>query len=105
MYLPMRVPALGPPLKLAGIAMGSSVMIRLNMTLLLQIAMLYGHDIDDRAWLKEMAAIIAAPGLAWYLPVSLCIQPSTAYQSHSRRCVSNDCQPAAWRSGHSLLRS
>ncbi|MGD8875123.1 MAG: hypothetical protein PVH38_08250 [Gammaproteobacteria bacterium] len=64
MHLPMLVPALGPPLKLAGIAMGSSVMIRLNMTLLLQIAMLYGHDIDDRARLKEMAAIIAASGLA-----------------------------------------
>ena len=39
-------------------------MIRLNMTLLLQIALFYGHDIDDRARLKEMAAIIAASGLA-----------------------------------------
>jgi hypothetical protein len=64
MHLPMLVPALGPPLKLVGIAMGSSVMIRLNMTLLLQIALLYGHDIDDRARLKEIAAIIAASGLA-----------------------------------------
>ncbi len=64
MHLPMLVPALGPPLKLVGIAMGSSVMIRLNMTLLLQIALLFGHDIDDRARLKEMAVIIAASGLA-----------------------------------------
>jgi hypothetical protein len=64
MHLPMLVPSLGPPLKLLGIAMGSSVMIRLNMSLLLQIAMLYGHDIDDRARLKEIAAIIAASGLA-----------------------------------------
>lgn len=64
MQLPILVPVLGTPLKLAGIAMGSSVMVRLNMTLLLQIAMLYGHDIDDRARLKEMAAIIAASGLA-----------------------------------------
>jgi len=64
MHLPMLVPVLGPPLKLMGIAMGSSVMIRLNMTLLLQIAMLFGHDIDNRARLKEMAAIIAASGLA-----------------------------------------
>ena len=63
-HLPMLAPALGPPLKLVGVAMGSSVMIRLNMTLLLQIAMLYGHDIDDRARLKEMAVIIAASGLA-----------------------------------------
>jgi uncharacterized protein (DUF697 family) len=64
MHVPMMVPALGPPLKLLGIAMGSSVMMRLNMTLLLQIAMLYGHDIDDRTRLKEMAVIIAASGLA-----------------------------------------
>jgi hypothetical protein len=63
-HLPFLAPALGPPLKLAGIAMGSSVMIRLNMTLLLQIAMLYGHDIDERTRLKEIAVIIAASGLA-----------------------------------------
>jgi hypothetical protein len=64
MHVPMLVPAFGTPLKLTGIAMGSSVMIRLNMTLLLQIALLYGYDIDDRARLKEMAVIIAASGLA-----------------------------------------
>jgi hypothetical protein len=64
LHVPMLVPTLGPPLKLLGIATGSSVMIRLNMTLVLQIAMLYGHDIDDSARLKEMAMIIAASGLA-----------------------------------------
>jgi len=64
MHLPMLIPAFGPALKLLGIATGSSVMIRLNMTLLLQIAMLFGQDIDDKARLKEMAAIIAASGAA-----------------------------------------
>jgi hypothetical protein len=64
LHVPALIPALGPALKLAGIAAGSSVMIRLNMTLLLQIALLYGHDIDDQARLKEMAAIVAASGLA-----------------------------------------
>jgi hypothetical protein len=80
MHLPMMLPVLGTPLKLMGIAMGSSVMIRLNMTLLLQIAMLYGHDIDDRARLKEMAAIIAASGLASgtsLLPYVLNLEPRT----------------------------
>lgn len=62
---PKLIPATAPPvLKLLGIATGASVMVRLNMTLLLQIALLFGHDIDDRARLKEMAAIIAATGLA-----------------------------------------
>jgi hypothetical protein len=64
LHAPLVVPAFGPALKLAGIATGSTVMIRLNMTLLLQIALLYGHDIDDKARLKEMAAIVAASGLA-----------------------------------------
>jgi len=64
LHLPMLLPAFGAPLKLLGIAAGSSVMIRLNMTLLLQIAMLFGHDIDDEARVKEMAAIISASGLA-----------------------------------------
>ena len=64
LHAPMLIPAIGAPLKLLGIATGASTMIRLNMTLLLQIAMLHGHDIDDRARLKEMATIIAASGLA-----------------------------------------
>ena len=62
LHVPALVP-LGSALKLVGIATGASVMIRLNMTLLLQIALLHGHDIDDRARLKEMAAIIAASAL------------------------------------------
>lgn len=80
MHLPTLIPALAPPLKLIGITMGSSVMIRLNMTLLLQIAMLFGHDIDDRARLKEMAAIIAASGLASgtsLLPYLFNLEPRT----------------------------
>ncbi len=64
LHAPMFVPAVGPMLKLLGIGAGASVMIRLNMTLLLQIALLFGHDIDDRARLKDMVAIISASGLA-----------------------------------------
>jgi len=64
LHAPMFVPTVGPVLKLLGIGVGASVMIRLNMTLLMQIALIFGYDIDDRARLKEMAAIIAASGLA-----------------------------------------
>lgn len=63
-HAPMFVPTIGPAIKLLGIAVGSSLMVRLNMTLILQIALLFGHDIDSRARLKELAAIIAATGLA-----------------------------------------
>ena len=65
-HAPMFVPTIGPAIKLLGIAVGSSLMVRLNMTLVLQIALIYGHDIDSRARLKELAAIIAATGLASY---------------------------------------
>jgi len=77
-HAPMFVPTVGPVIKLLGIAVGSSLMIRLNMTLVLQIALLFGHDIDDRARLKELAAIIAATGLATYtsqLPQLAGMQP------------------------------
>jgi len=63
-HAPMFVPAIGPAIKLLGIAVGSSLMVRLNMTLVLQISLLFGHDIDSRARLKELFTIIAATGLA-----------------------------------------
>ena len=63
LHVPALFPVLGPAIKALGIGTGASVMIRLNMTLLLQMALLYGYDIDSRARLKEMVAIIAASGL------------------------------------------
>lgn len=62
---PKLIPATAPPvLKLMGIATGASLMIRLNMTLLMQIALVYGYDLDDQARLKELLTIIAASGAA-----------------------------------------
>ncbi|MEJ2137758.1 MAG: hypothetical protein P8X86_21280 [Desulfofustis sp.] len=63
-HVPMFVPTIGPVAKLLGIAAGSSLMVRLNMTLILQIALLFGYDIDSRERLKELIAIIGATGLA-----------------------------------------
>ena len=64
MQIPWLLPGISPVLKFLGVSMGASVMVVLNMTMLLQIALIFGHDIDDRARLKEMFAIIAASGLA-----------------------------------------
>jgi uncharacterized membrane protein len=64
LQVPWLLPGVSPALKLLGISMGASVMVILNMTMLLQIALVYGHDIDDRARLKEMFTILAASGLA-----------------------------------------
>ena len=64
LQIPWLIPGISPVVKFLGISMGASVMVILNMTMLLQIAHIYGHDIYDRARLKEMFAIIAASGLA-----------------------------------------
>ena len=64
LHVPMLFPTIGPALKALGIATGTAAMIQLNMSMLLEIALLYGHDIDDRARVKDIAAIIAATGLA-----------------------------------------
>lgn len=64
LHVPMLIPGVSPVLKFLGIATGTSVMVILNMTMLLQIALVYGHNIDDRARLKEMLAIITASGVA-----------------------------------------
>jgi uncharacterized protein (DUF697 family) len=39
-------------------------MMVLNMTLVMQIALIFGHDLDDRTRIKELLAVIAATGLA-----------------------------------------
>ena len=61
---PTVVPGMAPILRLLGAASGTTVMVILNMTLFLQIALLFGYDIDDRARVKELLAVIAATGLA-----------------------------------------
>ena len=79
-------------------------MVRLNMTLFLQIALLFGHDIDDRARLKELAAIIAATGLATYtsqLPQLAYMQPLKKGAQRWRR--RDDYKSAHWRGRYSVL--
>jgi hypothetical protein len=63
-HIPTIAPSLGPAFRFMGLASGTTVMIILNMTLAMQIALLYGFDIDDRARLKELLAIVAVTGFA-----------------------------------------
>ena len=39
-------------------------MVRMHLYLILQIALLYGNDIDDQARVPEMLAVVAGTGLA-----------------------------------------
>ena len=63
-HLPQLVPHVGPALKILGVAGGATVLMRMHMSLILEIALLFDRDIDDPARLKEMAVVIASTGLA-----------------------------------------
>ncbi|MCP3868791.1 MAG: hypothetical protein GY703_11980 [Gammaproteobacteria bacterium] len=60
---PLLVPYAGPVLKLMGVTGGTSVLMRMHLTLILEIAMAFGKDIDEKARMKEMIAVMTAAGL------------------------------------------
>ena len=62
--IPLLLPGAGQALKFVGIAGGTSMMTRMHLYLILEIAHIYGHDVDDKARVPEMMAIIASSGLA-----------------------------------------
>jgi hypothetical protein len=49
--------------------MGAAALTRLHLYLILEIALLYGKDIDDQARVPEMLAVVAATGAAAGVPV------------------------------------
>jgi len=61
--LPMLWPGLGQGLKVAGVVGTTSMMTRMHLYLILEIALVYGHDIDEEARVGEMIAVVAATGL------------------------------------------
>jgi hypothetical protein len=64
MNLPMLVPGLGQALKLLGVVGGASAVTRMHLYLIMEIALLYGKDIDDQARVPEIVAVVLASGLA-----------------------------------------
>ncbi len=64
MHLPSLVPGLGYAFEFLGVVGGTSVLSRMHLYLILEIALLYGKDIDDEARVPEMVAVVAATGLA-----------------------------------------
>ena len=63
-HVPAVIPVAGPAIRFFGLASGTTLMMVLNMTLVMQIALIFGHDLDDKARIKELFAVIAATGLA-----------------------------------------
>jgi len=67
-HLPLLIPGVGQALQLLGFVSGTSLMTRMHLYLILEIALLYGKDIDDEARVPEMAAVVAAVGLGATAP-------------------------------------
>jgi hypothetical protein len=66
--LPTMIPVIGPALRVLGFVGGTSALVRMHLYLILEIALLYGQDIDDQARVPEMVAVVAGTGLAVSAP-------------------------------------
>jgi hypothetical protein len=68
LQLPMLLPGIGQAWKLLGFVGGTSVLTRMHLYLILEIALLFGKDIDDPSRVSEMTAVVAATGIAASAP-------------------------------------
>jgi hypothetical protein len=68
LYLPQMLPGLGQGLKLMGVVGAGSMLTRMHLYLILEIAAVYGEDIDDTARVMEMVAVVAATGIGAAAP-------------------------------------
>jgi hypothetical protein len=71
LHLPWLIPGLGQTLQLLGVVSGGVALTRMHLYLILEIALLYGKDIDHQERVPEMAAVLAATGLAAGTPLLL----------------------------------
>jgi hypothetical protein len=62
--LPTMITGIGQGVKILGFVGGTSALVRMHLYLILEIALLYGKDIDDEARVPEMVAVVASTGLA-----------------------------------------
>jgi hypothetical protein len=100
--LPMLIPGLGQALRLMGLVGGTSVLIRMHLYLILEIALLFGKDINDEARVAEMVTVVMATGLAAGAPLlirALAVNPLWALPAGGLTCAS-----AAQLIGESAIR-
>ena len=69
MHVPMLIPGLSQMLQLLDFVGGASILTRMHLYLILEIALLYGRDIDDQARVPEMVAVVGATLLAAGAPL------------------------------------
>ena len=71
LHLPMLFPGLGNAIKGMGAAGGAAVLTRMHLYLILEIALLYGMDIEDQARVPEMVQVVLATGIVAGAPFLL----------------------------------
>jgi uncharacterized protein (DUF697 family) len=69
--LPLLIPGVGQALKIFGIVGATSMLTRMHLYLILEIALVFGQDIDDEARVGEMIAVVAATALGSATPLFL----------------------------------
>ncbi len=67
--LPALFPSIGQTLKFIGMAGGASVITRMNLNMILEIATVFGKDVDDVARVPELMTVVAASGLSVASPL------------------------------------
>lgn len=63
LHLPMLFPGLGNAIKGLGAAGGAAILTRMHLYLILEIALVYGMDIDDQERVGEMVQVVLATGI------------------------------------------
>lgn len=71
LHLPMLFPGLGNVIQGIGAAGGAAVLTRMHLYLILEIALLYGMDIEDQERVSEMVQVVLATGLVAGAPFLL----------------------------------
>lgn len=69
LQLPVAFPGIGQALTLLGMVGATSMLTRMHLYLVLEIALVFDQDIDDRDRIPEMAAVVAATGLSAAAPL------------------------------------
>ena len=67
-HVPALFPGFSGLLGALGFVAGTSLLTRMHLYLILEIALVYGRDIDDRARVSEMMTVVAATGAAMGVP-------------------------------------
>ncbi len=69
LHLPQLIPVASNVWKLAGFAGGASLMTRMHLYLILEIALLFDQDIEDKGRIAEIIAVVAASGASAAAPL------------------------------------